>query len=285
MRFAIGLLVISGLALVGCGGSTMLDGKGGADAGAGAGGTSGGGTGGGASGSGGVAGAGGGSSGAAGGGGAAGSPGCCSENTKYDCETYGDSKQCVNGVCKEPPPPGLCWSDQDCGGLGSVCKGGFVCPCDADCSGPDQLGQCTVQPGCCAKDADCTQKPNVPMMCVGGNCEMKPPAGQCWSSKDCSNGTTCSGECVCPCGAMCACGGQMGWCKGSPPPPPPPTACCKSQLDCGVGSVCAMGVCKQSVAGACWADVECAQGKKCNGASICPCGAQCGMAEYPGKCL
>lgn len=284
MRWLIPSLVLSGLVLSGCGGSTTQDGasggSGGSNAGAGGSGAagSGGWSGGGSSGFGGSAG----SAGTAGSAGSAGAPGCCEPGAKYDCETYGDSLMCVKGVCKEPPPPGLCWSDQDCGGFGSICQGGFVCPCNADCAAADQLGKCSVGPGCCSTDGDCTQKPNAPMVCVGGNCEMKPPPGQCWSDADCGKGTSCGGACVCPCGAVCACGGQMGWCEG---PPPPPSLCCSSQFECGPGGVCAEGVCKLSIAGACWSDVECPKGTKCTGASICPCGALCGVMDSPGKCL
>ncbi|MCC6902947.1 MAG: hypothetical protein IT377_28520 [Polyangiaceae bacterium] len=284
MRFSTSILLLSGLALVACGGSTTSDGSntggkagsagGGAGGGSGSGGSSGGGAGG-ASGFGGVAGS-------AGTAGAAGAPGCCSPGTKYDCKTWGDELQCVNGVCKDAPPPGMCWSNQDCGASGSVCLGASVCPCGADCAMADKLGTCSNAPGCCTTDAECPQKPNVPMVCVGGNCEMKPPPGQCWSDKDCTKGTSCGGACVCPCGSVCACGGQMGWCEG---PPPPPSLCCNSAFECGPGYVCGEGVCKKPVPGACWSDLECPKGTKCSGASICPCGALCGMADAPGKCI
>lgn len=275
MRWAASLLLISGFALAACGGSTTQDGSptGGSAGSAGIGGA---GAGGGGGASGGSAGAGA----TAGAGGAAGAS-CCSPGATYDCGSWGDELQCVNGVCKEPPPPGLCWSDQDCG-VGSVCLGGFVCPCAADCAGPDQMGKCSAQPGCCATDSDCTQKPNVPMVCVGGNCEPKPPPGKCWSDQDCPMGASCGGSCVCPCGVVCACGGVMGSCEG---PPPPPSLCCSSPLECGPGAVCAKGVCEPLIPGACWTDQECPAGTKCSGASICPCGALCAVIDTPGKCL
>ncbi|MFO0564997.1 MAG: hypothetical protein U0263_05000 [Polyangiaceae bacterium] len=277
MRRLAPVFVLSALWVSACGGSVSQEGSTGGSAGSGASsgtGASSGFGGGGSSGFG-----GGGSSGA---GGVAGGPNCCSPGTKYDCETWGDGLECVDGVCKEPPPPGLCWSDQDCGVGGGMCVGASVCPCGAYCDSPDVMGKCTNGPGCCATDKDCAPTPMGPMVCVAGNCEMAPPPGKCWSQKDCSNGTTCSGQCVCPCGADCLCGGQMGSCEGVPPPP---GTCCNSSFECGPGYVCGGGVCLVPIAGACWSDSECPANKKCVGASICPCGALCGMADSPGKCL
>jgi hypothetical protein len=272
---------------VACGGSVDGGGSGGGGAAAGAGTAASSGAGGGG------AGAGGGSAGVAAYGGSSGSsgyggyggaaPGCCSSNA--DCpEYFGDESQgsqCINGVCKPIPPAGACWTDLDCGQTYGSCVGGSVCPCGADCM-PDQLGKCSVLPGCCATSADCDQKPGVGVQCVAGNCEPAPPPGQCWTDADCP-GSSCKGGCICPCGVICACGGVMGWCEGPPPPPP---GCCQTDWQCGdyVYTPCVNGVCKQTIPDHCWKDDECPAGQQCAGAFVCPCGAACGQAETPGKC-
>ncbi len=283
---------LAALLLAACGGATDKDLKGSGGSGAaagnsgssgfsggGAGGSTSGGAGGGAavSGSGGVA-----TGGGAGTGGYGASPGCCS--TAADCPsyTYGPPPQCIAGVCKEAPPGGQCWSDKDCNaGVQGACIGAFVCPCDADCDGPDQPGKCvTVGPGCCTKNSDCPASSAGQMICVEGNCEQPLSPGQCWSNKDCSPTSTCTGACVCPCGAICACGGSVGKCSPSPGP-----LCCSSDKECLGAEVCAAGVCKAPASGACWKDAECGPSATCEGESICPCGALCALADYPGKCV
>jgi hypothetical protein len=258
--------------LAGCGGSVDGDGSGN-----------------GGSATGGVAGKGGGafggSAGVAGGGGVAGyggaAPYCCTSTA--DCPEYfgndAQGSQCIAGVCKPNPPTGTCWTDLDCFGVPGSCMGASVCPCGADCFGPDQLGKCNVLAGCCATSADC---PLAEQVCVSGNCEKPPPPGQCWTDQDCF-GSTCNGACICPCGTLCACGGQMGWCEDQTPPPP---ACCTNDMACGDEQYvpCVNGVCKQPIAGYCWKDAECSAGQKCVGVFVCPCGAACGQAETPGKC-
>ncbi len=295
MRFFFALGV-AGLVLVGCGGSTSKDSSSGGSSGSGA---SSGSSGTGASsgfggsgnyGGGGVGNTGGGPDGGMGGvgnygggpdggmGGAGGGLECCSSDSQ--CPIYNSppgSDDCVNGVCKDTPPAGTCWDDDDCGGVPGSCQGGSVCPCGMDCYAADTLGKCVVGPNCCATDSDCTQKPNYPLTCVAGNCEKVPPSGQCWTDNDC-NGGVCSGACVCPCGSICACGGQMGWCTSTVP------ACCTSSAACGPGAVCANNVCKKSEPPYCWADEECPNGQKCVGATVCPCGALCAIADNPGKC-
>ncbi len=260
----------------GSGGSGALGGSGGSGAVSGSGGS------GAVSGSGG-SGAVGGSGGQSGSGGFGGGPACC--KSSQDCPSYafGPPPQCVNGVCKQPAPPGQCWTDKDCAaGVQGKCIGASVCPCGADCDGPDTPGKCvTVGPGCCAKDADCPSSSTGKQVCISGNCEPAPSPGKCWSDKDCPpGGGGCVGECICPCGAICACGGQMGTCA----PPPPGPVCCVADIECiGIG-VCAGGVCKAPVSGGCWKDADCGPNATCEGESICPCGALCALADYPGKC-
>jgi hypothetical protein len=36
--------------------------------------------------------------------------------------------------------------------------------------------------------------------------------------------------------------------------------------------------------GSCWSDRDCTAGKKCTGAQLCPCGANCLLPDQPGYC-
>jgi hypothetical protein len=72
----------------------------------------------------------------------------------------------------------------------------------------------------------------------------------------------------------------------------PRNACCFSDADCPYrcyGAQCAdasEGVCKpMPMLGQCWADRDCAVGATCNGARVCPCGAQCLLPDAPGMCI
>lgn len=226
MRTTTGLALLLGLVALGCGGSTSDDLKSGSGGGSsGSGGSSSGGASSGGSSSGGTStggtstggtGVGGGSSG--GSPGVGGAPGlCCNEDSEcpgYTAEGYGF--QCVNHVCKEPLDDGLCWSDKDCGGIPGACEGASVCPCGADCFAADSPGKCVVIDQCCQKNEDCDSAPPGGGQCVAGNCEAKPPPGQCWTDADCGPASTCGGACICPCGSVCACGGQMGSCTFKP---------------------------------------------------------------------
>lgn len=75
----------------------------------------------------------------------------------------------------------------------------------------------------------------------------------------------------------------------------PRTGCCFDQADCDVGLDCyGVGSCSAGaegrclappVVGACWADSDCRGGTpRCVGASVCPCGASCLVADAPGTC-
>jgi hypothetical protein len=219
------LLVMTTVALTGCGGSVDSDpsGSGGAGAAGGAGGSGaiGGsgalGGGGGVGGSGGISGsAGSGGSGAvAGTAGSGGAPYCCTDD--LDCPQYFDgddrgpplSTECVAGVCKEILPYGQCWEDDDC--PYGACQGASVCPCGADCDSWDTPGWCASppEPYCCTTDFDCGDFMYVP--CVSGVCK-QPVVGACWKSDECPAGQTCVGASVCPCGALCGAIDQPGKC-------------------------------------------------------------------------
>jgi hypothetical protein len=140
--------------------------------------------------------------------------GSTSQDSKSQSGGAGGSSAGGAGVPKEP---GVCWSDADCGDIPGSCVGGAVCPCAADCFAEDTLGKCVIPDQCCSSNADCVSTPETEAVCVAGNCETKPQAGQCWTDADCAPGTACGGACICPCGVVCACGGQMGWCEGPKP--------------------------------------------------------------------
>jgi hypothetical protein len=200
-------------------------------------------------------------------------PACCAQDS--DCP----GGECVNTACVTYPPDGACYRDADCV-AGAVCSGAAVCGCAADCSYDVILGKCVLPPGCCANDADCGSDPSIE--CVTGNCVKKPPPMQCWSDQDCPVGLPCSGACNCPCGTDCLCGGTTGWCEGQPPPPP--ATCCQKASDCGPFAECVGDVCEIPVQGGCWLDADCMPGQTCAGASACPCGASCLVADHPGTC-
>ncbi len=107
--------------------------------------------------------------------------------------------ECVDTIC-EPRLADACWRNADCG-TNERCDGAFVCPCTADCAGPDKPGQCVPDaPGCCATDMDCGDFAYVP--CVSGRC-MAPVMDGCWTNADCAGGA-CIGAIVCPCGSACS---------------------------------------------------------------------------------
>ncbi len=68
-------------------------------------------------------------------------------------------------------------------------------------------------------------------------------------------------------------------------------ACCAKNADCGPGWSCGteggdMGTCKPALPyGECWSQEDCATGFTCQGASVCPCNADCFVADQPGKCI
>lgn len=143
-------------------------------------------------------------------------------------------------------------------------------------------------PWCCTDDFDCPQyfdgdETGAPLAyeCVAGVCKEFPPPGQCWDDGDCPYGV-CQGASVCPCGYDCDGWDTPGWCSLPPEP-----YCCTSDWQCGDFAYvpCVNGVCKEPVTGGCWTDAECPAGLACVGASVCPCGADCAMADMPGKCM
>lgn len=70
--------------------------------------------------------------------------GCCLDDA--DCPDPGrchlaECRSDGDGVCKDAPPEGGCWSDLDCP-AGARCTGASVCPCGAECLVEDMPGTC-----------------------------------------------------------------------------------------------------------------------------------------------
>ncbi len=153
-----------------------------------------------------------------------------------------------------------------------------------DSSSPDAAPDATpdapqdIQPdtagGCCNLGG---QGCPAGSQCVEGlDCLPPAKAGACWTKEDCG-GLACLNAFVCPCTADCNQASHPGVCATS-------ETCCGGP--CGKGEACVGGVCKDSgtlMAGQCWSDSDCGGGP-CNGASICPCGAMCLVADKPGTC-
>ncbi len=208
--------------------------------------------------------------------------GCCASDK--DCK---DGQVCAGsgslGVCKAAPKKGQCWSEAQCA-AGETCGGPSTCPCNAECGAIDLPGTCTAgpTPGCCSDSAPCP--PNA--ICIGGKeggvCQLVPAPGECWTASDCKPGQQCLGASSCPCGAACFVADTVGKCSDLPIP----GECCKQDSDCKDGEHCAGSVCKPPQSnGTCWVDVDCEEGTYCASANICPCGAACFAADWPGKCV
>ena len=138
---------------------------------------------------------------------------------------------------------------------------------------------------CCDGPGDCVTSAEV---CVMGHCLAPPAKGRCWGADDCELGQRCDGPASCPCADPCPGPVEPGVCvSGSVPPP----GCCDGVAPCPsmgdelvcIGATAAqLGVCESPAAnGVCWSDADCASGV-CQGATLCPCGANC--VSQPGAC-
>jgi hypothetical protein len=216
--------------------------------------------------------------------------GCCDD--QWDC---GEGSICVPtpgadfpGVCMPEPDTGECYDDADCLD-GQVCVDAYACPCNLDCfwSGP---GTCQyVQAGCCLTDKDCENG----MICVGqypgggaGACVPKPKEMECFTAQDCPANFFCLGGQECSCDMNCI--SEPGDCF------PMPGDCCFLDSDCDEGYVCAEswgdsnpGVCEPApLPGKCWNDEDCGGPfAYCQGASTCPCNADCDAPDMLGQCV
>ena len=155
--------------------------------------------------------------------------------------------------------------------------------CKLPVAGCVGYGECEpLQSGCskelkpvCGCDANsysnaCTAGAAGQNIKADGNCP-----GKCVVSGDCDDNDKCTVD-------SCA----LGVCKHIKDPncginP----GCCTDDSQCK-GGICVAKVCKSTIGlgvGECWTDAQCG-GQKCVGASICPCGAMCIIADKPGKC-
>lgn len=211
---------------------------------------------------------------------------CCSLDE--DC---GWGKVCVaatkesEGVCQNAPAYPSCYSDAECGGLGS-CVGGLACGCESDCV--SQLGTCEQFDPCCKSDADC----DPGLVCVaagvagGGLCLPPPGEGQCFRQEDCGGESVCLDQALCGCAMNCI--SAAGACQALP------DGCCKFADACPAGQQCVfpfggqqeeVGVCRDwPEEGSCWTGETCGAEEVCVGAVVCPCGQTC-ETESQGLCL
>jgi hypothetical protein len=71
----------------------------------------------------------------------------------------------------------------------------------------------------------------------------------------------------------------------------PIPACCTKNADCGPGWACGSGegghgTCKPALPyGRCWSLEDCPTGSTCQGASVCPCNADCFAPDVSGTCV
>ena len=222
-------------------------------------------------------------------------PGCCAGDE--DCS---DGFHCVDapfgledeGVCKGPVEEGQCWDDDDCLGA-SLCQGASFCPCGVECGMIDHPGACVpAWEGCCFSATQC---PDDDSVCVGGgpggypgSCKGPAPDGACWEDGDCAADEWCEGAMLCPCDALCDVEDEPGYCEAGLVDP-----CCLDDDDCGPGRACGgvyagvePGMCKDAPEGfGCFGDAHCPEGQVCVGENVCPCDANCLIADFPGMCV
>ncbi len=177
-----------------------------------------------------------------------------------------------------------------------VCKPGTACE-TAACN--PKTGMCEISPiPNCNYGKKCSMGLGAPTIDCGkaGFCKL-PPASACVGFGTCeAKPLVCTKELK----QVCACDGKTysnlcfaefegqnaksdGACGIG--------GCCKADSDCGKANVCIGGLngkgsCKSLLAlgkNQCWSDAQCGVGS-CTGASVCPCGALCIIADKPGVC-
>lgn len=210
---------------------------------------------------------------------------CCSID-----KACGGLALCVQGNCIDPPTDGACYEDAQCG-PNRVCSGAVIEPCETGSSGSVTLGTCVPSgevPACCGDASPCPTGWTcglAPGTTDNGTCKESATGGACWADADCPAGVKCNGAFVCPCTADCALPDSMGVCQGGP------VGCCTTDFDCELGERCAGdgtpgGVCKPvPVWGSCWDGNDCSPTQTCEGASVCPCDADCDVPDTVGACV
>jgi len=225
-------------------------------------------------------------------------PGCCTSDEDCDlgidqylvCAGFDLDPAGLVGKCVPPAGVGECWDDLDCG-LGQVCSGSSLCPCDAVCGMIEAPGTCIEAPSdCCFSDVDCGEGEE----CVDlyptadtdqpGACKPIPWDGMCWSDVDCPGlDQMCLGAVPCPC--------NLGW-EGDGCDIPgycidkSEYGCCNGDGDCGADQFClpATKTCVPALdPGHCFTSADCSGGA-CVGATFCPCGMMCAEGTSPGVC-
>lgn len=174
------------------------------------------------------------------------------------------------GGCSGSAPEcaAFCGSDffgnAECAGGEWLCEDGWVkvddCPPGTCIGVPEPCETCNAGSWACAPNEGCAGS------CAGIVCNGCPGD---------LPGTTIFGACACSCS-----GTSPYVCSLAP-------GCCNFDYECGdaIYVPCAANVCKYPEPGGCWIDAECAPGEHCEGASVCPCGAQCDGEDTPGACV
>lgn len=193
------------------------------------------------------------------------------------------------GPCKNAPPapPFICPAapakeGTACGACVEECH---YDTCTPDGGGSNLIVQCTAGKWahfdagcleCCQEDSDCPGG-----ACVNTRCVAPQSAPGCYRDVECGTGRICSGVQLCHCGSPCNTVDQTGVCV------PDDLGCCATDADCASGKECVAGKCKQAPpTGSCWTNRDCAiLGLPCGSPVICPCGANCAVADTPGQCL
>ena len=195
----------------------------------------------------------------------------CKLDSAYTCVGVGE--------CAKKPEACTMQYDPVCGCDGKV--HGNYCSANSAGQNAQNKGECQLNPCATKKCGDgnpCTSDSCNPKT---GNCEFAPLA----KGTACEDGDKCTLNDQCDGASGCSPGSKDPNCGGAP-------GCCGSDQDCGGQSTCiggsggGKGMCKDSsqlTKGQCWSGADCG-GVKCLGASICPCGAQCIVADKPGTC-
>jgi hypothetical protein len=144
-------------------------------------------------------------------------PYCC--DSQCPCPDAGD--RCVltagsagwdeYGVCKPYASGGECWITHDCAD-GEFCAGGYVCPCETDCSW-EGTGVCAPLSGACCEGSTTSCPDDYFCLALDGTdtCHGILVQPLCWTDDDC-NGGFCEGAALCACDVDCVSEpGQCAW--------------------------------------------------------------------------
>ncbi len=224
-------------------------------------------------------------------------------------DVQGDVADDIAGGCPQQYPQTgtecegdlVCRYGQEC--CCGECYDSLVCQCSGGSFGCYSTDAC-LRPGCedfpCCRAGEDWECQNlipggvcVPTGLEGmGKCMVLALDPFCWHDGDCEEGMTCREAAICPCDADCDMVDTWGWCL----PASLPTGCCTEDEHCdrgtGMAWTCAFppehdeGSCKTLPPdGKCWDNGDCPDGKRCHGATFCPCSTPCGTADGMGDCV